>query len=207
MFPLQTGPSTEQVVPFEEQLRSFIPLIERITSRWRQGQDEAFADDLRQTARIACWRAVETYDPHRNKSLFNYCYCCAFRAARDATYAYRRCHENIVPLEEALHNGYSFTSFHEPATESVPNREPDILLDRIEDDDLHCACERLHPDDKLILGWCYCGQETDGQIAARLGMQPAAVKKRRQRAVQHLRQWLSQSADLHRSYCQFNLAK
>ena len=190
MFPPQTSVSTEPVTRFEEQFRKFIPLVERITSRWRQGRDEHFADDLRQMARIACWRALETYDPHQNKSLFNYAYCCAFRAARDAARAYRRCHDNIVPLEEAIPNG-NLPSNHEFATEGVTNWEPDVFLNRLEHEDLHCAIERLDPHDKSILGWFYGGQETDAQIAVRLGSQPGTVKKRRQRAVQHLRQWLS----------------
>lgn len=207
MLPPQATVSAEQVVPSEEQFRRFVPLIEIITSRWRQGRDEDFAEDLRQIARIACWRALETYDPRRNKSLFNYAYCCAFRAARDIARAYRRCHNNIVPLEEAVPKGNSLSSDHERETDSLPDWAPELLIDRLEDEDLYCACERLHSHDKMILGWFYGGQETDEQIAARLGMRLMTVKKRRQRAVQHIRQWLSRTEELHRAYCQTKLAK
>lgn len=191
------GLAVAQVASFEEQVRTFTPLIEKIVSRWRQGRDYHFSEDLRQTALIACWRALQTYDASRNKSLFNYTYCCASRAARDAVRSYRRCHQNVVSFEETLEEAEPDANclfFKLEFTETDEAFDPTLEV-LIEDEDLYWACEQLHPQDKMILTWFYGWEQTDAQIAARLEMQPAAVKKRRQRAVQHLREWLSETED------------
>jgi RNA polymerase sigma factor (sigma-70 family) len=184
-----------EVASFEEQFRTFTPLIEKIVSQWRQGRDHHFAEDIRQTAWIACWRALETYDASRNKSLFNYTYCCASRAARDAVRSYRRCHHNVVSFEETLEEAKpdgNCLFFKLEIVEAEEAFDPTLEV-LIEDEDLYWACKQLHPQDKMILTWFYGWEQTDAQIAARLEMQPAAVKKRRQRAVRRLREWLSET--------------
>jgi DNA-directed RNA polymerase specialized sigma24 family protein len=109
---------------------------------------------------------------------------------RHAVRAYRRSHENLLTLEEPIPNGRALPSEYEQQVENVEHWSPEIFLDCLGHEDLYLVCQRLQSRDKKILACFYGGQERDEQIAARLGMQPSTVKKRRQRAVQYLRQYM-----------------
>lgn len=178
-------------IPYDHQLAPFIPLMESILSRWRRWVDDDFYEDLRQTAQIACWRALKTYDPQRGVLLTTYVYRCVFRDVRDAVRTYLRDRNTLLPWEEVV-SDVSVTESE--FGQEIPKAEDwsgKVFLERLSDERLCAAFQQLNSRDQDILALFYGGQWSDAEIAARLKMGAECVKKRRQRAVQQMRGCLS----------------
>lgn len=183
-------PSRQPGSVSEKRLATFGPLIETIVHRWRRGCDDDFAADLRQVATLACHRALKSFDPKRGISLESYIYCCSWRAARDAVLAYRRAHEKVLPLDEAAFEAIAACADPETKLSGFGEWSFDGFLDAIGDERLHAACRQLDPQDQQIVVCHYAALETDAEIAVHLHLRPATVKKRRQRAIKEIRDWM-----------------
>jgi len=177
-------------IPYDHQLALFIPLTESILLRWRQWVDDDFYGDLRQVARLACWRALRTYDSQRGVMLTTYIYRCVSRDVRDAVRTYLRDHNNLLSLEEVNPDvGAAESEFGREMPEAE-DWSSKIFLEHLSDEYICAAFQQLNQRDQDILAWFYGGQWSDADIATRLNMTTASVKKRRQRAVQQMRERL-----------------
>jgi RNA polymerase sigma factor (sigma-70 family) len=177
-------------IPYDHPLALFIPLMESILLRWRRWVDGDFCEDLRQVARLACCRGLKTYDPQRGVLLTTHIYRCVFRDVRDAVRTYLRDHNNLLSLEEVNPDVSAAESESGQEMLGAEDWSGKIFLERLSDERICAAFQQLNQRDQDILALFYGGQWSDADIAARLKMTTVCVKKRRQRAVQQMRERL-----------------
>jgi RNA polymerase sigma factor (sigma-70 family) len=165
-------------------------LIETVVAPWRSYVDRQTVEDLRQEARLGAWRAVQTYDPRRGVTLGTYVYSCIKYAVLDAVQAYRHDHEGLLSLEEADADECPVAPADPLDDIHLDEWSPETFLDSLSREELCAAYRALEEQDQQIIAWALGAGQTDRQIAERLRRNEEWTKKRRQRAIQTMREHL-----------------
>ena len=156
--------------PFDKICEQFEPMITSVLKKAHVYKD---FDYYRQCARIALWKAWENYDPKRGDF---------------APYAYRTMLTSIY-TEMAKNNRY--TERHTPyekdelITLTQSQQENKGVADQSEE--LEELLSRLSEEERQLIKSLYLIGKTYEEIAASEGKTVAALKKRRQRAMDKLR--------------------